>query len=140
MSDPVLDFQATLLAFLRAQASLSVWLGTPTRIYDQPPEQPEYPYVAFGRASAQSLGGTGAGTGSEVTEQALNLMCVSRFGGSEEAKAVAAELRVLLDGAELSLSAQHLVSLRITYTDVFRASDQRTTYALLRLRAVTEPV
>jgi hypothetical protein len=88
--------------------------------------------VTFGRVSAQSIGGVGA----EVTEQVLNLMCVSRFGGSEEAKAIAAELRVLLDGAALDLAG--LVSLRVSYVDVFRSADQRTTYALVRLRAVTE--
>lgn len=132
MSDPVLDLQAALLVYLRGQVSLAVWLGTPARVYDQLPVEVVYPYVTFGRVSAQSIGGVGA----EVTEQVLNLMCVSRFGGSEEAKAIAAELRVLLDGAALDLAG--LVSLRVSYVDVFRSADQRTTYALIRLRAVTE--
>ena len=132
MSDPVLDLQAALLAYLRGQTSLAVWLGAPARVYDQPPVDVLYPYVTFGRVSAQSIGGVGA----EVTEQVLNLMCVSRFGGSEEAKAIAAELRVLLDGPALDLPG--LVSLRVSYVDVFRSADQRTTYALVRLRAVTE--
>ena len=131
-TDPVLDLQAALLVYLRGQASLAVWLGAPARVYDQPPTEVLYPYVTFGRVSAQSIGGVGT----EVTEQVLNLMCVSRFGGSEEAKAIAAELRVLLDGAALDLAG--LVSLRVSYIDVFRAADQRTTYALVRLRAVTE--
>ncbi len=135
MSDPVLDLQAALLSYLRGQASLATWLGDPAHIYDQPPANTAYPYVAFGRASAQSIGGIGA----DVTEQTLTLMCVSRFDGSEEAKAIAAELRLLLDNAALSLSAQHLVSLRVSYVDVFRAADLRTIYALLRLRAVSEP-
>lgn len=131
-SDPVLDLQAALLAYLRGQGSLAVWLGTPARVYDQPPVEVVYPYVTFGRVSAQSIGGVDA----DVTEQVLNLMCVSRFDGSEEVKAIAAELRVLLDGAALDVSG--LVSLRVTYVDVFRSADQRTTYALVRLRAVTE--
>ncbi|HTM79691.1 DUF3168 domain-containing protein [Asticcacaulis sp.] len=134
MSDPVLDLQAALLVYLRGQASLAVWLGTPARVYDQPPVEVVYPYVTFGRVSTQSIGGVGT----EVTEQVLNLMCVSRFGGSEEAKAIAAELRVLLDGAALDLAG--LVSLRVSYVDVFRSADQRTTYALVRLRAVSEPL
>lgn len=131
MSD-FLDLQAALLAYLRGAASLAVWLGSPARVYDQPPAGVVYPYVSFGRVSAQSIGGIGA----EVTEQVINLMCVSRFDGSEEAKAMAAELRVLLDGADLEVAG--LVSLRVSYVDVFRAADQRTTYALVRLRAVTE--
>lgn len=128
----LLDLQAGLLAYLRAQASLAVWLGSPARVYDQPPTGVLYPYVSFGRVSAQSIGGVDA----EVTEQALNLMCVSRFDGSEEVKVMAAELRVLLDGASLEVAG--LVSLRVTYVDVFRSADQRTTYALVRVRAVTE--
>jgi hypothetical protein len=128
----LLDLQAALLAYLRGQASLAVWLGTPARVYDQPPAGALYPYVSFGRVSAQSIGGVGV----DVTEQVLNLMCVSRFEGSEEVKAIAAELRVLLDGAALEVAG--LVSLRVSYVDVFRAADQRTTYALVRLRAVTE--
>ncbi|MCR6658569.1 MAG: DUF3168 domain-containing protein [Asticcacaulis sp.] len=133
MSD-LLDLQAGLLAWLRGQSSLAVWLGSPARVYDQVPAGVVYPYVSFGRVSAQSIGGVDA----EVTEQAINLMCVSRFDGSEEAKAMAAELRVLLDGAALEIAG--LVSLRVTYVDVFRSADQRTTYALVRLRAVTEAV
>lgn len=136
MSDAVLDLQAALLAYLRAQPSLSVWLGTPARVYDQPPAGVVYPYVAFGRTSAQAIGMTGGA----VTEQALTLTCVSRFGGSEEAKAIAAELRVLLDDAELALDGHRLASLRVSYVDVFRSSDMRTTYALVRVRAVTEAI
>jgi hypothetical protein len=128
----LLELQAGLLAYLRGQASLATWLGNPARVYDQAPAGVVYPYVSFGRVSAQSIGGVDA----EVTEQALNLMCVSRFDGSEEAKAMAAELRVLLDGASLEVAG--LVSLRVTYVDVFRSADQRTTYALVRVRAVTE--
>jgi len=129
-----LDLQAGLLAYLRGQASLAVWLGTPARVYDQPPAGVSYPYISFGRVAAQSIGGVGG----DVTEQVLNLMCVSRFDGSEEVKAMAAELRVLLDGVALEVPG--LVSLRVSYVDVFRAADQRTTYALVRLRAVIEAV
>lgn len=128
----LLDLQAGLLAYLRGQASLAAWLGNPARVYDQAPVEAIYPYVSFGRVSAQAIGGVEA----DVTEQVLNLICVSRFGGSEEVKAIAAELRLLLDGAALDIAG--LVSLRVTYIDVFRAADQRTTYALVRVRAVTE--
>jgi len=133
--DPMRDLQGALMAFLRAQGSLMPWLGTPPRVWDQPPAEVIYPYVTFGRGQVQDIGGNDA----EVHEQGLNLMCVSRFGGAEEARAVAGELRALLDGAALSLSDQVLCSLRVVFVDVFRAADLRTTYALIRLRAVTEP-
>jgi hypothetical protein len=134
MSDPVLDLQSALLSFLRGQGALTERLGSPARVYDELPEQVDYPYVAFGRTSVQAIGGIGP----DVTEQTLNLLCVSRFGGTEEAKAIAGLLRGLLDDAELALDEQHFVSLRVVFVDVFRASDFRTIYALLRLRAVSE--
>lgn len=133
--DPMRDLQGALMAFLRAQDSLNVWLGTPPRVWDQPPAEVMYPYVTFGRGQMQEVGGNDG----EVHEQSLSLMCVSRFGGAEEARAVAGELRVLLDGAGLSLSDQVLCSLRVVFVDVFRAADLRTSYALIRLRAVSEP-
>ncbi|MDI7775383.1 DUF3168 domain-containing protein [Asticcacaulis sp. EMRT-3] len=134
--DPLRDLQAAILNWLTGQASLSVWLGTPARIYDQPPAEPVYPYVTLGRVQAQAIGGVDC----DLTEQTLSLLCVSRFGGSEEARAMAGELRVLLDGAALTLTDQALVSLRVSFIDVLRAADRRTTYALVRLRAVSEPL
>ncbi len=136
MSGPLLDLQAALIAYLRGQAALKTWLGDPLRVYDQPPQGVIYPYVTFGRTTVQSIGGIGP----EVTEQVLDLHGLSRFLGSEEAKAIAGALRDVLDGAELSVDGQHLVSLRVVFVDVFRANDNRTFYAVLRLRAVTEPL
>lgn len=134
MSAAMLDLQSALLGFLRGQASLTETLGSPVRVYDELPEPVDYPYVTFGRTSVQAIGGIGP----DVTEQTLNLLCVSRFGGTEEAKAIAGLLRGVLDDAELALDGQHFVSLRVVFVDVFRASDFRTIYALLRLRAVSE--
>lgn len=71
MSDPVLDLQGALLTYLRGQASLQVRLGSPVRIYDELPEQVTYPYVTFGRTSAQGIGGVGPDvTGSGVFRDA----------------------------------------------------------------------
>ena len=134
MSDPVLEVQAALIAYLRGQASLTAWLGDPVRVYDQLPKRVMYPYVTFGRVRTQSIGGIGP----EVTEQVVNLLCVSRYAGTGEVKAMAAELRALLDEVELGIEGQRLVSLRVAYVDVFRATDYRTIYGVVRLRVVSE--
>ena len=65
---------------------------------------------------------------------------MSVFGGSEEAKAVMALVRLSLHGAALSLDGHRLINLRVTYADLFKAADWRSTYGVLRLRAVTEPL
>lgn len=136
MSDAVLDVQAALIAYLRGQVALQAWLGNPVRVYDQLPRGVVYPYVTFGRVTAQAIGGVGA----EVTEQVVNLMCVSRYEGTAEVKAMVAALRGVLDEAGIEVEGQHLVSIRVLYVDVFRAVDNRTIYGLVRLRVVTEAV
>jgi hypothetical protein len=90
--------------------------------------------VTLSRVEARPLGASG----DEITEQIVTLSCVSRFYGTEEAKAVAAELRVILDQAQLTLEGNRLANLRVSYVDVFRGTDQRTIYGLVRVRAVTE--
>lgn len=119
--------QKALLAHLRAQPGLE-------RVYDERPEAVVYPYVAFGRVTAQPIGCVG----SEVTELTLNLMCVSRFGGTEEAKEMAETVRGAVDEAELVLEAGSVANLRVSFVDVFRAADLRTVYGLVRVRAVVE--
>lgn len=133
--DPLRDLQKGLIAYLKDHAPLQTWLGAQVRIHDAVPPEPVYPYVLVDRVEAQPFGGVGVA----ATEQAVTLRVVSDFDGTEEARAIASELRVALDQAQVPLDSHHLVSLRVTYLDVFRGAD-RTVFALLRLRAVTEPI
>jgi len=132
--DPDRALQAAVLACLRADSSVSALLAG--RIHDEPPASPAYPYVTIGRTETRPWGGLNG----EGVEHAVTLTCVSRFGGAEEAKAVVAAMRAALHGAELTLTDHRLVNLRATYSDVFRGSDWRSTFGVLRVRAVTEPL
>jgi hypothetical protein len=132
--DPDRALQAAVLTRLRADTSLTALLAG--RIYDEPPASPVYPYVTIGRSETKPWGGVDG----EGVEHALTLTCVSRFGGAEEAKAVTAGLRACLHGADFALTDHRLVNLRAAFADVFRASDWRSTYGILRVRAVTEPL
>lgn len=73
-------------------------------------------------------------------EQRLTLTGVSRSAGSEEAKAVAAAVRACLHDAVLEADGVRTATLRATFADVFSTGDGRRTYAVVRLRAVTEEV
>lgn len=130
--DPERALQAAMISRLRAEPALTAALGG-TRVYDEPPEDPVYPYVAVGRMESRPLKADGGGLEHRVT-----LTCVSRFGGVEEAKAAVGAARLSLDDAFLDLEGHRLVSLQATYSDVFRASDFRTVFGVLRFRAVTE--
>jgi len=81
------------------------------------------------------LGRTGAGW-----EQALTLTVVSRFRGTEEAKAALAAVRSALNDASLDADGVRTVSLRVSFADVFPGADGARTFAVLRVRAVTEEV
>ena len=124
--------QGAVLAWLRANAGVAAVLGG--RVWDQPPADPVWPHLTFTRSETRPLRADGGGL-----EHRLTLTCVSKFGGSEEAKAVVGAVRAALDGAGLNLGGDwRCVDVRTTYADVFRASDGRRTYGVVRVRAVTE--
>jgi hypothetical protein len=131
---PDLALQKALLEHLRSDTELTALLGDPARIHDEPPAQRIYPLVVFGRAQTRPWGGLEG----EGLEHALTLTCLSRFDGSEEARAVVAALRARLHNATPALDGWRLVNLRVTYGDVFRAADGKTVQGLIRVRAVTE--
>lgn len=79
----------------------------------------------------------GARNGERLTD-GQTLTVVSRFAGMEEAKAVAAAVRACLEAAALEADGVRTATLRTVFSDVFRAGDGRRTYAVVRLRAVTE--
>ena len=136
--DPERALSAALIAALRADPGLQPLLAG--RVYDEPPPDPDYPYLHVGRMQSRPWGGASGPEEAEGVETVVTLTCVSRFGGAEEAKAVAGAVRAALHDAALPLAPdQRLISLRCTYADVFRAADWRSTYGVVRLRAVTEP-
>lgn len=139
--DPERALQGAVYARLRAEPALVPLLGSPPRVHDAPPSDPVYPLLSFGRAQSRPWGGSDDGVAAtEGAELALTLTCVSRFGGGEEAKAVAGAVRAALHDADLALDGWRLANLRVTYVDVFRAADNRLTLGVVRMRAVVEPL
>jgi hypothetical protein len=80
-------------------------------------------------------------TGSEPSEEhQLTLHAWSRQDGHREAHLVTGALMQALDNAPLILAGHHLVNFRFAVADVRREADGRTYHALVRFRAVTEPI
>ena len=73
-----------------------------------------------------------------AVEHRLTLVCISRFAGSEEAKAVVAAARARLHEASPEIEDLRIVSLRSTGAETRRSSDGARTYGRLSLRVVTE--
>ena len=132
--------QGAILTRLAAQVPLWALLGNPPRVYDEPPADLIYPFVTLGSSQTRPFGGVVELASAEAMEHAISLTIASVLGGTEEVKAVMGLVREALHGAELTLEDHRLVNLRVTYADVFRAADWRSTYGVLRLRAVTEPL
>ncbi|MDQ1155401.1 DUF3168 domain-containing protein [Brevundimonas sp. SORGH_AS_0993] len=133
MRDHESALQKALLARLKADPALDALLDG--RIFDQAPEGAETPYLVLGRCESRPVAAADCGV-----EQRLTLTAVSRFAGTEEAKAVAAAVRACLEAATLEADGVRTATLRTVFSDVFRAGDGRRTYGVVRLRAVTEDV
>jgi hypothetical protein len=120
---------------LTADATLVNVLGGP-KIYDEPPRAAAFPYVTLGEARIADFS-----TGTEPGEEhQLTLHAWSRQGGHKEAHLIAGALLQALDDAALNLADHQLINFRFSVADVRREADGRTYHALVRFRAVTEPV
>lgn len=126
-----LALQKALIAHLKADAALDALLGG--RIWDAAPETAGHPHLLIGRSESRPVGADGGGM-----EHALTLTCVSRFRGTEEAKAVVAAVRAGLADAGLEADGIRTVSLGVRFADVFPSANGLRTFAVLRVRAVTE--
>jgi len=120
---------------LISNAGLTSVLGGP-KIYDEPPRAAAFPYVTLGETRIADFS-TGSDSGEE---HQLTLHAWSRQGGHREAHMITGALMQALDDAPLLLAGHHLVNFRFAVADVRREADGRTYHALVRFRAVTEPL
>lgn len=130
------DFAGVLVkavvAALSVDTGAKALLGDPVRVFDAAPKDVVVPYLVIGRGGEVPLKGDGGGC-----EVLLSLTGVSRFAGQEEARAVVAVVREVLDGLVVSDGGVTGV-LRVRGAEVFAGSEGRVSYGTLRLRAVME--
>ena len=127
--------RAAVFRALTANPALISLLGG-AKIYDETPRGISFPYVTLGEAHVADFS-----TGSEPGEEhQLTLHGWSREGGHRQAHLIAGALLQALDDAPLALADHHLVNFRFSVADVRRQADGRTYHALVRFRAVTEPI
>lgn len=126
---------AAMRAALMAHADVKAVLGETARIYDDPPPDPVFPYVTLGRLEARPADASEA----EAIEHAVTVHIWSRHGGRGEALDAIAAIRKALHNSALTLTGRKLVLMLVSFTDVFRSGDGRTTHGVARIRAITEP-
>lgn len=128
-------FEAAVRAALTADAAMRALVGNPARVFEAEPDQPLYPFVTLGQTQSTPKDAAA----SQALEHALTVHVWARHGGKSEALAVLNAAREALHDRPLAVSGRRLVYLFAVFADVFRAPDQRTTHAVLRLKALTEP-
>jgi Protein of unknown function (DUF3168) len=130
-----LALQAAIFAALTANADVTALVGT-ARIFDDVPPNTPYPYVTFGQTTERDWS-TSTEPGSEHT---LTLHVWSKERGRRQAHRIGVALRAALVDTPLILVGHRLINLRHEFSETRREGDGETYRAIVRFRAVTEPL
>lgn len=128
-----LALQKGIVARLKADATLDALVAG--RVWDAVPPDPLYPHVKLGRSQSRPVGGGGG-----AMEHQLTVIVASRFCGTEEARAVAAAVRLSLSEAMIEADGVRSLKLDVPLSEVLAADDRLTTWAVIRVRAVTQDI
>jgi hypothetical protein len=130
MADAVLELQGAIRAAL-VDASPAIVGGG---IYDRVPEDAVFPYVSFGPVDAAEDDAECI----DAVEIAFQIDVWSRAVGFPEASGIAAQVRAALHNAELTLSANALVSIEHRQSRRFRDPDGITSHVAMTFIAIVE--
>jgi hypothetical protein len=125
--------QKALLEHLRADPDVSAVLGD--RVWEVAPEDPGHPHLTVVRSETRPARADGGGI-----EHVLTLKIVSRFHGSEEAKAGVAAVRSCLSDVVLEADGVRTVGLGVRFADVWPSPAGHRVHAVLRVHAATEDI
>lgn len=117
---------------LRGNSALSALLGG-QKIYGVEQAEAPFPYVTMGGDLCRP--GEGA-----TEEHQITLHAWTRQGGHREAHLIAGAILNALDEASFAIQGHRLINIKFGLADIRREADGRTYHALVRFRAVTEPL
>ncbi|TCQ28913.1 DUF3168 domain-containing protein [Rhizobium sp. PP-CC-3G-465] len=127
--------QAAVFAKLSGDAALLAVLGD-GGIHDRLLERAEHPYLRLAGIESSDWS-----TASEPGEEhAMTIEVRGAEGGNRVVQEIAGRVRGLLHDAGLTLAGHHLVNLRHEGTRTARDGAARGHVAVMRFRAVTEPM
>jgi hypothetical protein len=132
MASPDLELQGAIVTRLKADAPLTVLIGT--RVYDQPPSSVTFPYFTIGEAQFIRDDALCVDGGQVY----LTMHAWSRAVGFPEVKRIADAVVESLHLAPITLPTNHLISIMHRQTRVFRDSDGLTSHAVIEFVANTE--
>ncbi len=109
--------------------------GQNPRLYDHVPEDPIFPYLTYGPLRSADIGGDDT----PMTAHNMTLHLWSRYCGRAEIMNMLQAVTGAIENGNWQLSAGHLVSTNVIFTDQFRAPDGHTMHGIIRLNATTQP-
>jgi len=127
--------QKAILDRLSGHFALKALMGDPVRIYDQKPDDSLLPFAHFERHQIKPLCDEEG-----FEEHLITLSLHSDFEGSEEIKSLLPQIRLALEYQGLESDQAIMGPVRVVFMDVFRSTDGRRHYGLLRLRLSLEPL
>ena len=136
MSDiaAAIEVSKAIHALLSDHMGVQAVLGTPPRLYDNPPEDPIFPYLTYGPMRSEDISADGA----VMSAHTLTLHIWSRYGGRAQVMEVLAAVTGALQSGALSLPNINLARAQVSYTDIFRAPDGLTLHGLIRFSLTTD--
>ena len=134
MSSSVWALQRAIYNALRDDAVIQQKLGSPARVFDDPPADAAFPYLTIGETRIRDWPGVQGGV-----EHDIRLHAFSRYAGRREIKEILNAVYDALHDAILPLQDNQLVNIRFVFGDAFRRNDGETYQGVVRFRAVTQP-
>ena len=136
MSDifAAIEISKAVHALLSADIGVQDALGASPRLYDNPPEDPVFPYLTYGPMRSEDISGDGA----LINMHTMTLHIWSRYGGRAQVMEVLSAVTRALETASLVLTDASLVRRQVAYTDIFRAPDGQTLHGLIRYSLTTD--
>ena len=132
---PALALQAALVARLKANAGVTALVGA--RVYDEPPQNVQFPYVRIGTVDLAPLRLSGPCTHEDLV---LSVEAHSRpVAGRVEAARIAHAIRLALDGGGFTVTGYTLDWCDWTTQAVSRAADGESYIATLAFEAALSP-
>lgn len=133
---PALALQFAAVAALKADAGVAALVGV--RVYDEPPQAVEFPYLRVGTTDLRPLNLSGDCTDEDIV---FSIEGHSRpVAGRVEALRLAHAVRLALDDAALSVTGHTLAWCQFTAQAVSRAADGKSYVATLAFQAALEPL
>jgi hypothetical protein len=129
---PQSELQARLFAILNGDADLATLLGGSNRVFDQVPDNTEFPYVTLGEALLLDWDShTWAGFQGEVSVHTW-----SRADGRLQAQNIMKRIYALLHSVDLAIAGFKTISFRQTSAQVVRDPDGKTHHGISKFNFI----